>query len=413
MSTIEDRLEVIEHLLATGKGREPEVLLEQLIADMRRSELTEWRLDLERTIERFQPKRRRTLGAILADALTTDKPRIEHSEASRRRRDLELLEQHLRNDLQDLSARHIFQWSTFYRDCLTGHFGRFLSAAHDCNPAEVATTIRRSLAEHTHEIFTKGYAHSRTQLGLFQTEAIQKALGGLIKFLDIGVELYTSQLSPARTSEGFQRVRQLNSALIAGIVEGFAECGFGPKRGKQLLAQFPKSWAHYYAFLTFSDAKEVTDLLDPGELSEGARVSILPTLAAIGELINRRGDLAPVPILGQLNWEERRLDIALRPTAESEGQELVEINCFMDESFVSRYALQEAEARRVVAIVAPLKADVSQFVQEHPTLKSAVVQVDRESPLEDTLRRISVPSLQSPTGRSPSKLQHCPRLPTP
>ncbi len=67
--------------------------------------------------------------------------------------------------LQDLSAYHIFQWSTFYRDIFTRFFGDYVDAALTFGVAQTADSIRLPLTSHSREIFTKGYRYVTVESG--------------------------------------------------------------------------------------------------------------------------------------------------------------------------------------------------------------------------------------------------------
>src|SRR5438046_2572578 len=135
MATIEDQLAGIEQLLAKGHAKEPQVLLRQLLSEMGPTEVAEWRVDLQRLIDRFHPKRRGELSNELRNALESRTSKATPKRLTPRPEfDLSILEEQLRTDLRDLSLRHIFQWSTFYRDYLTEHFDQLLSAARAGQP---------------------------------------------------------------------------------------------------------------------------------------------------------------------------------------------------------------------------------------------------------------------------------------
>ncbi len=392
MRTIESQLDQVDGLLAKGHGREPQAILRQLISEMGRAELAEWRMDIQRLIERFQPKRRADLQVVLRQALELGRPERAPARVSGSEVDFQALEESLRSDLSELSRAHIFQWSTFYRDSLTLHFSRFLKASAKGRLDEAILVSRRSFAEHANEIFAKGYVYVRGQFSFSQNDAIQKEVAGLSKFLDVIVELYSAHVAASPDPATYLCVRGLASGLISGILEGFGACRFGVEGGSQILPKFPRAWGHYYAFLNLLHAQQVTSLMEPAEFTEGVKLAVLPAIGAVDDLISRSRDYAPMPVLGQLVWDQGRLDLALRPSIESEAQALVEVNCFLNESSASVYAIQEAEARGASLVIAPLKPDVREFVHSRRSLKNVVVETG-EAVNPDEVRRAALARL--------------------
>ena len=374
MTTIDDTLVVIENHLDKGHGKEPETLLRRLLDDIGPQELRDWQLDLQRIVERFQPRRRAELNQALQDALGRGAARnVEPVPESISDEDLAHLEDDFRAALRELSQRHIFQWSTFYRDCLNLFSERMVQASDGGTKATVFDIARRGLAEHSNEIFSKGYAHLRGQQSSDHGHAIRKGLGGLSKFVDIVVELYTAHASTSADVLRIEILRRLVSAFLSGILEGFSAVAFGNEGGGWVLSQHARSWAHYFAFLTSRDARLVCDVLGEGDFVEGVRSAILPVLAALERIHTTTGGLAPAPFIGQFLWDERRLDILLRPPASSDDYFLLEVSCFLDGSLATTRAVQEAGARGAELIVAVLKPDVAEFVESHPQLQHSTV----------------------------------------
>ena len=69
----EARLREIERELRQGHAEQPEKMLLELMRDMRKETLSEWRPTFEPVIDRFQPKRRRLLREAL-DARIRSRP---------------------------------------------------------------------------------------------------------------------------------------------------------------------------------------------------------------------------------------------------------------------------------------------------------------------------------------------------
>ncbi len=102
-------------------------------------------------------------------------------------------------------------------------------------------------------------------------------------------------------------------------------------------------------------------------------LSVTPFVEAIDELASSATDYVPLPALAQLNWGSRRLDTSLRPPPHSVDTQFIEVQCFLDASFVNRDGLEEAASRDTMLAVAPLRPDLQARVNSDERLHSRVV----------------------------------------
>lgn len=128
---IEARLTEIEEALRRGHAEKPEKMLTDLMSQMRKETLAEWRPTLEPVIDSFQPKRKRQLQEILDRRIEgrpaeVREPPMTSGYAVAAKAGQPDAGAEFRNDLEELSRKHIFQWGTHYRDRLFGHFDVFL-----------------------------------------------------------------------------------------------------------------------------------------------------------------------------------------------------------------------------------------------------------------------------------------------
>ena len=375
---IEDHLTRIRNRMATGEREAPERLLTDLIGQMGASELSDWRPDIVRIVNVFQKKRRGNLLKIL------DGRNRGHSDSGQRKAGIaESPESHsisptstlvteFRHALDELRERHIFQWSTFYRDCLDSHFGRFLVAMERPSPDDLVKALTDPLADHTQAVFSQGYAYVRkTQK---HKDAVSKSLTGLSQFLAVPLDYYSAQVSRVSTYRSTIALRLLFSAALSGIVEGYSRVQFGEDKGSNLLARFQRQWVHYAAFLTPKHAEHVIGCVDPGPLANGLKLYALPLLDALQRFFHREeDDYWPIPVLGQYSWPERRLDISIRPPRNAVSQRLIETRAFLEEGFVQSGGLEHALGRQVTLVIAPLKPDMRKLVDDRESLKAIVV----------------------------------------
>jgi hypothetical protein len=102
-----------------------------------------------------------------------------------------------RNALGELSAHHIFQWSTYYRDWLTRDLDWFLLAGERYSDYQgLLEQVHGSLRDHSAEIFLKGYEYQLEQQES-KKYIIEKSLNGLQRFLNLSIEFYSAKLPSA------------------------------------------------------------------------------------------------------------------------------------------------------------------------------------------------------------------------
>ena len=378
MSTIEDRLTEIGHGLAKGEAQRPEQELEALIRQLDTAKLVEWSPEIQALIQRFRPQRKKRLSRCL-EARTQDAgpARPLSSRPSPKGVDrLPAPDPELAADfrlaLETLRERHIFQWSTFYQDCLTEYLGRYLEATRRRPHDHDAGTVATLLADHTRAAFSHGYTFARGKHD--HDEAVRKSLNGLARFLALPLDFYSVREAAPSDRESASVLRLLVSAALSGIVSGYSGASLGPQTGSLVLARFPSSWMHYVAFLVPRHAENVVGTMEDGPLADGLRVSVLPLLDALQRFHDRPNDqYRPLPVAGNYRWDQRRLDITVRPPRNAAHQRLIEVNAFLDEGFVAPADLDDAARRQVTLVVAPLKPDVRKIASEQRGLGGIVV----------------------------------------
>ena len=377
---IEGRLTEIEEELRLGHAERPERMLRELMRYLRKETLSEWRPTLEPVIDQFQPKRKRQLREFL-DARIKGRPtevreptatslRPVSSTATRRDHEAEFREQ-----LHELSRRHIFQWATSYRDCLFRHFDVRLAQMETRVDSSIPSAVRRCLSEHAHDIFTKGYGHERETRDTSHFQAVQKSVSGLARFLDLPLDYYSVRAKDTYDQRAIQALRVLYSAAFVGILEGYASVRFGDEGGDSLLPRFPQRWGHSLAFLTPDAAADLAGLIESGPLTEGIARSVIPLLESIDRLIRKeREDYFPLPVSSRFSWKDRFLEIAVRAPRSASARPVIEARAYLDADQAYSHALTEARARNVAVVIAPLKPDVREFVRERDPLAGMVVE---------------------------------------
>ena len=378
---IEARLTKIEAQLAMGHAEQPEMMLQRLIRLMGQQSLTEWRPTLEPVIERFQPKQRRRLLELLDARISGRATQVReralataYPEAALTAEQASAPEEQFRDDLRELSEKHIFQWATSYRDCLFRHFDLFLAQSEVTVDDRGLLVVRRCLSEHSHEIFSKGYGHERDVKEATHSDAVQKSIAGLVRFLDLPLDYYSVRATNARSQKAILALRSLFSAAAMGILEGYAAVRFADEVGHSLLPKFSRRWGHNLAFLTPEAASEVVELAESGPFTDGIERSVIPLLRSIDQLIRkRREDYFPLPLLGRFSWDDRLLEISVRAPESASARRVIEARAYLEGDRAFSSALTEARARNVALVLAPLRPHVREFVRERDTLAAIVV----------------------------------------
>lgn len=363
--------------------------LEDLIKVMGPAELRVWEDELRAAIADFLPKRQKALRELLdheIHASIGSSGRQEGSSGSTAPEELGRLVLDLELALSDLSRFHIFQWSTFYRETLADFFDSALQLATGVDASKEWSALDAVVANHAHEIFTKGFMHvTRTGTELY---ALQKACGGLRRFLDLIVENYASTAVPNLTTPRAIASRNLTSALIVGVLRGFARVDFGGLGGDKALIQRQNYWLYTLAFINRPAIAAVAGLFPAGDTSAGIRQCVMPLTLALDKMIATATDYAPMPVLAEFDTSSKRLDVSLMPAPLSLERRFIEIQCFL--SAPTRADLAEAMARGVSLLIADLPADLSHIVSTDADYASMIVRPSQAATAadEDTAVRV-------------------------
>ena len=377
-NTIEELLTQIDQKMAKGQRKEPERLLLELIGQMGRERLGEWRQDLLKVISQFQPKRRKNLRDALDTTLSLP-AESSHSRAT----DLQTgssfqldpkVVTNFRNALNELANEHIFQWSTYYRDCLAEHFDKLYPAVMTAPSDDDCKALVQLFTDHSERIFSQGYSYIKNTVA--EDAAVAKSVSGLARFLEVPLDYYSVRLSRISDYGSAVALRLLFSSAVSGIIEGYSRVSFEDAQGRSVLPRFQRSWVHYMAFLAPQHAMRVLTCVDEDPLRDGIEVSLLPVLDAIHQFFDsaHQGEnYFPIPTTAQYSRHQGRLEITMRPPPDSDAQRSVEAVAFLEPSSVSMAALNETLARQARLVVADLRPDTKSLVDESPGLSEVMV----------------------------------------
>lgn len=369
MAALDEELAEIERLVKDVRPADAEHRLRALVATMGEEQLRAWEQDFRAVIAEFLPRRRKTLDVLLDEALRPSQAApigVSADDTSTAQAGLPELAARVRDDLDELSRKHIFQWATAYRDRVSSAFDDALQASLRAGQDVVAPELRALFSAHTTEIFRKGYTHTARQGRSGAAYPITKSLGGLQRFLDIPIELYATRYSRGVRLSTARVLRTISSAFLAGILDGFSRVDFGGRSGGQVLSSYIRSWGHALPFLTAEDLRVVLDLLEPGEFRDGVTSALLPMVAAIDGF--SEAEYAPLPAWAQVVWAERRIEIGLHAPAQVENSTLLDVHCYFEAAYVGGDALAAAARRGVALVVAPIRADLRALLNQDDRL---------------------------------------------
>jgi hypothetical protein len=409
---INDILVRVDDLNRNVKPAQAQAELGQLIDALSIAELRHHETRLRESIGRFLPKRHKALMEKFArriDELSAaskvgiaDAGGVRRVPAAVRPASLSLGEdQNARstraindkfleftNSLSLLSQHHIFQWSTHYRYQLSKYFDWFFGVM---DRAAMWKEIEQRLSFHSKEIFQKGFQYLLHGQKENQRYAIGKSISGLQSFLDLPIEFYSTKLPFAADVRTTRRLRTLTSAMLVGILAGYAEVDFDEFRGGQVLPRYVRSWAHTLPFLTAADLESLVSKLEPGEFRDAIIRNVVPLVEALDKIGTGR-EHAPFPALSQFQWASpRRLEVSLRQSSLASDPQLIQIHCYFE--FIDRPALEEANSRNVTLVVGPVRSDLRTFIGQDKHLQDLTVVTDSDPATTGTAREAILSTL--------------------
>ncbi|MCD7439455.1 hypothetical protein K4B79_14585 [Streptomyces lincolnensis] len=381
MSGVDAALQQIVRLCREVKPAEAQALATELVEGLAAAELEAREPQLRTAFElAFLKKRKSALLALLDEKLHGPAPKSVAAPQVLAQAEGNWLEE-FEAALQDLSDRHIFQWSTYYRDRLAEDFTSFLDRMMD--PEEAKTLLPKifsALSRHADDIFQRGFNYQIRQ-GESEQYGLMKSLNGLQRFLDLPIEFYSTRLQAATDLDSARRLRALNSCMLSAIVTGYAQVAFGGRTGREALLENGRVWFHTLPFLVADDMRLLLKRIGRNHIVDGLLRSALPTVWAFDRLGDNRQHV-PLPALSQFSVAEHRLDISLRPSTRSPYQQMIEVQCYLDDGYVNQRDLEEAYRRGVAAVVTPLPSDLRTFVEQDTRLSATLVAVRREPGFE-------------------------------
>lgn len=353
MAGVQQRLVQICELIRTVRPADAETALDELFETLGPSDIRVWQQELESTINLFTPKRRRQLMARLQVFLDTSRggeselttipaqdtgwndhdvrpsspPGASSPVAAILSSSENTYIRELESTLRELSDRHLFQWSTYYRSALTSRMGAFFELSQQSPPTpHFLARVRETFANHAREIYGKGYAFSMPRDG--RAEAVAKSYSGLTRFLDLAVEYYSTRLPQATASLSGSALRTLTSAVLSGVLVGYARTDFGSESGAGLLAGTTSPWMHTIGLLSSRDLQLLTHELPRARLAASLERTVLPVSRALDHHARMTTGTGGLPAASTFDATNQELIITLARPGSAHTAPL-EISCIL------------------------------------------------------------------------------------
>lgn len=366
---LQNGLDLVRGLLESFQVDKAEELIRRLVAKAL-SKLPPQQQDLDAirpVIEQFLPKRRKGLLVLLPDSFPAPTSPAVYILDDR----LTSLARNVMADLDHLRDHQIFQWSTWYRDVFSSVFVEALALMRSgMPPVRVFDVVVPHVANHTEEIFAKGYAHQTSTLRASRAAALQKALAGLYEFLWIPLELLAESLPSAQSPGDARTARLLASRLLLAILRGFSSLTFGAEKGTQLLQRNEKHWLDCVPFLVPDDIRAFIASFADSDWKEALLRTFLPLAEAFEALSSRGGGSWMLPRDASFKRDSRRLEIRAFTSGPATSPYFL-VHCYLEASHASSY-IDESLSRGALLIVAPLRPDFRSKLARDPQRYAAV-----------------------------------------
>jgi hypothetical protein len=377
--------------------------MRNLIALVRRlsyEELTLAMPDVEALVARFLHKRQRELRSVLQSRLSAGvgtptavrdgaaQPRVGTSDHHAYDNRVGAKTSEYTARLNELRDRHIFQWSTSYRETVNYLFKDLTATTAAAQRTELSSALSALLENHSHDIFQRGFNYITGTLSAATDVAIAKSVSGLQRFLFLVIDSYSNAASAARSKDEALAVRAVSSGMLAGILKGYGRVRLGPAVGGwDLLQKYPSQWAHAIAFMTSSDLQRVLDVAPGCELKDDLLELVVPCQLAIDRMILALPPNAKaLPRVGRFSQYPARFEVTLASPSVS-GRATVRVITLLGEPQVEPLLIDETLASGATAVVARIGGELWQASEEAWTKR--VIDATRVGSVDDLIDNVA------------------------
>ena len=168
-------------------------------------------------------------------------------------------------------------------------------------------------------------------------------------------------------------------------MQGYGSIKFELGTGAVVLPSHFRRLAHYLAFLEPAVAAKVVNLIADDDVADLLRRAFLPLLESLDTLIHKdHEDYYPLPIFGRYLDSQGRFEIGVRAPRSVTSPYAIEAHAYLGYEHATPFVLEDALARGVALVVAPLSPDVAAHVSSNQRLADIVVKTS--GPQEDVIQ---------------------------
>lgn len=273
LSEVAARLDAVKPETAENK-------LTDIIANISLDELMLVKLDIEKLISKFLPKRKKRLTEILESRFAqVENKLLGENHHNQRGNALNDLFEDIENRIEVLARNYIFQWGTYYKDFISYVFNNFLAIMSN-NEIEddQLERITELFSQHAKDISDRGYNYSLDH-GISDELALFKTTSGMQQFLYLIINTQLDRYSRIDNAKTYKSIKRISSKLIHGIINGYALT-----LGWNLLYQNFRHWVAALGFMRGQDAAELLAGFKAENLSSIFE-NVVPTLLASDRLL--------------------------------------------------------------------------------------------------------------------------------
>lgn len=351
-------IQLAETLTKEWKRAEAEQVLINLISAVDRDELSLLTFELKTIIENgFEKKRKRNLLEILNERINNLKPESEDSLKLALNEDSQSLEAY-RELLEKLEKHYIFQWSTHYNDVMSFIFKDLYRRGQSTSLSQL-DSVSNLFFDHARKICRRGTEFSSMN-GLDPQIVKSKAIGGLLKFLLLDIQLYLRHRESAAIIADVELAWAVCSSIATGIIKGYADV-----LGWKTLIE-NNGWLHTLGFLKGSDAssllKDATDQLRKNEYFS----TIAPMLLAFEIIADKTQNIGYLtPSISRIaSGFPPFLEVTLTPALGVNTHEIL-VSCFFANEISGRWDLDRALSTNPMVCIACLDPVVHEWVSQN------------------------------------------------
>lgn len=295
-------------LAKAWQRQQADELFRRIVLTANRETLTLLSHDLKEVLVTFEKKRRRALTDLLESVLSGRKINSSAHVNQVAEATAAVLEGRYSGRLNELRDKHIFQWTTFYRDNIAYIYKDAIGSMSTVDTdLDVEDIVQSLFSEHSKDIFQRGYAHVRDR-ELAEEIAVTKSLRGLQQFIYLIMTLMIGERDNIGTTrDDTDHAWDIASAMISGVLLGYRHVVLDEKNGVSLLAQNMAAWLPALGFCRGRHAIQLAETDNP--VIQKTESAICSLLLGIDRWSTQANSPVIRPRLSRVNLGANRFDI--------------------------------------------------------------------------------------------------------